>query len=235
VTVDRGERTIQVSQRTLGSDGARTVLANRNCEAGVLTNIFYGPVEGFVETAVEQTTIVSQLAVVRVPSDGAEGDETIELQGGIARFDRPGCLSDVDRDGAAAVVLRQGRTIAYGSRFFLDRGTDVAVLDGPVRLERSADPNGDGDAIAASADAMTFDVTRERATLVGNVQVTSGGRESRADRFELDEEEGVAVLIGEPAFSRRGGEEVRGNRLRYDLDTNEVTAVGGIFATFTLE
>jgi lipopolysaccharide export system protein LptA len=224
-----------VSQRTLGSDGARTVLANRNCETGALTNIFYGPVADYVETAVEVTRLISQVAVVRVPSDGGEENETIELMGGLATFDRPGCLASLASEGALPVELRQGRTVAFGSRFFLDRGTDVAVLDGPVRLERSADSEGEGDAISASADGMTFDVTRERATLIGNVRVTSGERESSADRFELDEEAGIAVLSGEPAFSRRGGEEVRGNRLRYDLDTNEVTAIGGIFATFELD
>jgi lipopolysaccharide export system protein LptA len=268
VTVTRGERTIVVSQRTAGTDGARTVLANRNCEEGVLTNVFFGPVAGYVETAFDETVLVSQVAVVRVPRERAGGDtdatpaadpsqaaaaspptddasssaddassssaddETVELFGGLVTFDRPGCIAEVDAAEALPVELRQGRTTVLGERFFLDRGTDIATMDGPVSLTRAAAEGDDRPPLEATADAMSFDVEREQATLIGSVVVTSGERVSEADRLELDEAAGTAVLTGSPAVSRRGADEVRGNTLRYDLETDEVVAIGAISATF---
>lgn len=255
VTVDRSDRTIVVEQRTTGAEGARTVLANRNCEDGVLTNLFFGPVAGYVVTRFDETELVSQLAIVRVPQPAAAGgaagaddaatdptatdpaatddQETIELLGGIATFDRPGCLEEVGPDGARPVELRQGRTTITGARFFLDRGTDLATMDGPVTLARRA--QGDGPTLEATADALTFDVAEERATLTGGVVITSGERVSQADRLELDEAAGVAVLTGAPAVSRRGNDEVRGRTLRYDLETDDVVVLGSVSASFEVD
>lgn len=253
VTVERGDRLIVVEQRTTGAEGARTVLANRNCEEGVLTNLFFGPVPGYVVTRFDATELTSQLAIVRVPQpaagDGdaavdatpadaalaepAGDDETIELLGGTTTFDRPGCLEDVDPEGALPVELLQGRTTVRGARFFLDRGTDVATMDGPIALTRRAE--GDGPALDATADALEFDVADERATLTGAVTITSGDRVSTADRLELDEEAGVALLTGSPAISRRGSDEVRGDALRYDLETDDVVVVGNVSATFEVD
>ncbi len=257
VTVTRGERTIVIAQRTAGADGARTVLANRNCEEGVLTNVFFGPVAGYVETSFEETVLLSQVAVVRVPreraaeaeapADAAAGpddaadppdagdEETVELYGGRVTFDRPGCIAEVDTGDARPVELRQGRTTVVGGRFFLDRGTDVATMDGPVTLTRDPAEGDDRPPLEATAGEMTFDVERERATLIGAVVVTSGERVSEADRLELDEAAGVALLTGSPAVSRRGADEVRGNALRYDLETDEVVAIGAVSATFEVD
>lgn len=254
VTVTRGERTIVVAQRAAAAEGARTVLANRNCEDGVLTNVFFGPVPGYVETRIDETVLVSQVAVVRVPTGGgaaapaADGgaddaaapeddadDETIELYGGRVTFDRPGCVAEIDDAEALPVELRQGRTTVFGTRFFLDRGTDVATMGGPISLTRAAAEADDRPPLEARSAELTFDVGRERATLIGDVEVTSGERVSVADRLELDEEAGVALLTGEPAVSRRGADEVRGSTLRYDLETDEVVAIGAVFATFEVE
>jgi lipopolysaccharide export system protein LptA len=235
VTVTRGERTVEVIQGTAGSDGARTVLANRNCEPGVLTNIFYGPVAGFVQTRIDETHLQSQIAIVRIPQ-GTEEDagETVELIGGALRFDRPGCIETLDRNLALTVQLRQGRTNISGSRFFLDRGTDIAEMTGPIELERPQDGN-EGEPLRASAESMTYDLEREVSTLIGTVVVKSGERVSQADRLELDEEAGVAILLGSPATSRRGSDEIRGNTLRYDLETDEVVAIGRISASFEVD
>ncbi|MDF1523856.1 MAG: LptA/OstA family protein [Trueperaceae bacterium] len=240
VTVERSDRTIVVEQRTTGVEGARTVLANRNCEPGVLTNLFFGPVPGFVTTRFDETELVSQLAIVRVPQPAADDDpaatddqETIELLGGTATFDRPGCLEALAPEGARPVELRQGRTTITGARFFLDRGTDLATMDGPVTLERRA--QGDGPTLEATADALTFDVADERATLTGSVVITSGERVSQADRLELDDAAGVAVLTGAPAVSRRGNDEVRGSTLRYDLETDDVVVIGSVSASFEVD
>jgi len=224
-----------VAQRATGADGARTVLANRNCEAGVLTNVFFGPVAGYVETRFDATRLLSQVAVVRVPDGASDDDETVELFGGLAVFDRPGCLVEVDDADARPVELRQGRTTIEGTRFFLDRGTDVADFAGPVTLTRAPAPGDDRPALRATAESLTFDVERERATLLGGVVVTSGERISSADALELDEDAGIALLSGSPAVSRRGNDEVRGTTLRYDLETDEVVATGAVYATFEID
>lgn len=230
VTVERGERTITVIQRALASDGARSVLNNPNCEADVRTNVFFGPPPGFVETTIEATRLTSAIALVRVP-EGDE-DETIELLPGVATLDRPGCLESVE-EGGEPVVLEQGRTRVTGSRFWLEQDTDLARMDGPVALTRRSQ---DGAvALEASADSLLFDVRTEVATLEGSVVVTSDERVSRADRLELDEEAGVALLSGDPAVSTRGDDEVRGRELRYDLETDDVVATGAVGARFEID
>ena len=231
VTVERGERTITVVQRALASDGARTILNNPNCEPDVRTNLFVGPPPGFVETTIEASRLTSSIAIVRVP-DGDE-DETIELLPGRASIDRPGCLEAIDDEDAEPVVLEQGRTLVTGSRFWLEQDTDVARMDGPVALTRRSE---DGAVtLEASADALLLDVSTDVATLAGGVVVTSDERVSRADRLELDEAAGVALLTGDPAVSVRGGEELRGRELRYDLETDDVVAVGAVGARFEID
>jgi lipopolysaccharide export system protein LptA len=232
VTVERSERTITVVQRALASEGARSILNNPNCEPAVRTHLFVGPPPGHVETTIEATRLSSAIAVVRVP-DG-DDDETIELLPGRATVDRPGCLETVDTEaGDPPVILEQGRTTVTGKRFWLEQGTDLARMDGPVALTRRSQ---DGAVtLEASADALLLDVRSEAATLEGEVVVTSERRVSRADRLELDEEAGIALLSGEPAVSTRGDDEVRGRVLRYDLETDEVVAMGGVGARFVID
>jgi lipopolysaccharide export system protein LptA len=231
VTIERGERVIVVEQLGRSADGARFILNNPRCEEGVTMSVFYGPPPGTVLTRVDDTRLTSSVALVRVPDD--DGDETLELFGGRATIEREGCITDVDDDGAEPVLLEQGRTRVTGTRFFLDQGTDVATMDGPVALER-LDASG-ALALEATSRSLTFDVATERSTLVGDVVVTSDERVSTAERLELDEVGGVAILTGSPAVSRRGGDEVRGSTLRYDLDTDDVIVTGGVEATFEID
>jgi lipopolysaccharide export system protein LptA len=183
-----------------------------------------------VETLLDDTRLTSSVAVVRVPED--DSDETLELFGGSVTFDRPGCIESVDDAGAERVVLEQGRTRVTGTRFFLDQETDVADMAGPIELVRR-DPGGRV-SLEATADELSFDVASERATLLGEVVVTSDERVTQAERLELDEAAGVAVLTGSPAVSRRGADELRGQMLRYDLETDDVVAIGGVAGTFEL-
>lgn len=231
VTVERGERTITVVQRALASEGARSILNNPNCEPEIRTNLFVGPPPGYVETTIETTRLTSAIAIVRVP-DG-DSDETIELLPGRATVDRPGCLEAIDDEDGEPVVLEQGRTRMTGTRFWLEQDTDLARLDGPVALTRRSED--DAVTLEASAASMLLDIRTEVATLVGDVVVTSDARVSRADRLELDDDAGIALLTGSPAVSSRGGEEVRGSSLRYDLETDEVVATGAVGARFEID
>jgi lipopolysaccharide export system protein LptA len=230
VTVERGERTITVVQRALAADGARSILNNPNCEPEIQTHLFVGPPPGFVETTIDATRLTSSIARIRVPA--GEGDETIELLRGTASVDRPGCLEAVEERDAEPVTLEQGRTVVLGTRFWLEQDSDLALLDGPVTLTRQGEG---GVALEASAASLTLDVRTEAATLEGEVVVTSDERVTRADRLELDEQAGVALLTGAPAISVRGDEEVRGSVLRYDLETDEVVALGAVGARFEVD
>jgi lipopolysaccharide export system protein LptA len=232
VTVERGERTLLVEQRALAADGARSILGNERCEPGARVTLFYGPPPGYVQTTVDETTLTSTIAIVRVPIEG-DGDETLELFGGRATISRAGCLEEVDDADAERVVLAQGRTVVRGTRFFLDQDTDVAEMTGPVELERR---NADGGvALEATARELSFDIASERSTLAGDVVVRSDERVSTADRLELDEAAGLAFLTGAPAVSRRGEDEVRGETLRYDLETDDVVVTGSVRGTFTVD
>jgi len=231
VTVERGERLITVVQRAAAVDGARSILNNPNCEPEVRTNLFFGPAPGFVETLIDATRLTSSLAIVRVP-DG-DGDETIELLPGRASFDRPGCLERLEALEEAVVVLEQGRTTVVGSRFWLEQETDVAIMDGPVTLRRTSEDG--GVTLEASAARLWLDIGTEVATLEGDVVVSSADRVSRAERLELDEEAGIALLTGDPAVSSSGSDEIRGRTLRYDLETDDVIAIGGVGARFEVD
>ncbi len=248
--LERADARIEVVNRGRADQGARSILDLAGCleeRPADRSNLFYAPDEGVTTTVVQEggepTRITAPLTIVVRPprhadEDGADGNgapdeaETIEALDATATFGRPPCLETVETAASPRVTLEQGRTTATGSRFFLDRDSDVGELDGPVSLERAAE--GDGDPVGAEAERLRFDVGAGRSTLTGAVRVRSGERVSEADELELNEEEGVAILRGDPAVSRLGEDEVRGRRLAYDLETNDVVVEDGVSGRFVL-
>lgn len=249
--LERSDATIEIVNAGRADEGARSILSLAGCldDASLESNLFYAP-GGGVSARIEQqdgepADVAAPLIVVVRPgaaedeaggeADGGEADddETLEALDVTATFGRPPCLASTEPADPARVTLEQGRTTATGARFFLDRQTDVATMDGPVTLRRT--PQGEGDPVDADATALEYNLSTGRASLTGDVEVRSGGRESSADRLELDEEAGVATLYGSPAVSREGEDVVRGERLIYDLETNDVVVEGGVEATFELE
>lgn len=249
--LERSDATIEIVNAGRADEGARSILSLAGCldDASLESNLFYAP-GGGVSARIEQqdgepADVAAPLIVVVRPgaaedeaggeADGGEADddETLEALDVTATFGRPPCLASTEPADPARVTLEQGRTTATGARFFLDRQTDVATMDGPVTLRRT--PQGEGDPVDADATALEYNLSTGRASLTGDVEVRSGGRVSSADRLELDEEAGVATLYGSPAVSREGEDVVRGERLIYDLETNDVVVEGGVEATFELE
>jgi len=239
LTIEREDATIVITQRAQSAAGARFVPGNKNCEEGILTSIFYGPPPGFIETVIDNTRLTSTAAIIRAPREngGGEGQgkdqQTIDLFGGSVNFNRPGCPEEITRSEEATVTLEQGRTMVHGSSFFLDRGTDIGHMAGPVTLERAA--AGEASALEASADALELNVATERSTLSGNVRVVSGERVSEAEALELNEDEGLAIMTGNPARSREGDNVLEGMRLLYYLDSNDVVVVGNVRGTLEVE
>ena len=260
--LERATSTIEIVNEGRSDQGARSILDLAGCVPGedVRSNFFYAPEGGVTARIVgedesgEPTVVEAPLVIVRrpeTPDDGegpsgegpsSEGDadvetpadeESLEALDAEVRFGRPPCLEQVTTPAEPRVTLRQGRSTATGSRFFLDRGTDAADLEGPVTLVRT--PEGDGPTVEAQASSLRFDLDAGRSTLTGDVRVTAGDRTSEANALELDEEAGVAILTGDPAVSRLGEDEVRGSRLLYDLETNDVVVEGAVEATFEVE
>jgi lipopolysaccharide export system protein LptA len=255
--LERAASTIEIVNAGRADQGARSILDLAGCVPGeeVRSNLFYAPEGGVTarivgeDEADEPTVVEAPLVIVRRPeaaegdAEAAEGagdahgaardDETLEALDATATFGRPPCLEEVTPPAEPRVALRQGRSTATGTRFFLDRGSDEADLEGPVTLVRT--PEGDGATVEARADALRFDLDAGRSTLTGDVRVAAGERRSEAAALELDEEAGVALLTGDPAVSRLGEDEVRGSRLIYDLETNDVVVEGAVEATFELE
>lgn len=251
LVLERSDATIEIVNAGRADQGARSILDLAGCVEGddASTNLFYAPVEGVTTRiddrgqegeAGEATIVEAPLVIVVRPARGSSGeagseprdDETLEALDATATFGRPPCLEELEPASPPTVLLRQGRTSVVGARFFLDRGSDVASMDGPVALTR--EPQGDGPPVEAEAESLRFDLESGGSTLTGNVRVTAGDRVSEADELELDEDAGIAILRGDPAVSRVGQDEVRGLVLIYDLETNDVVVEGGVSASFEI-
>ena len=223
LTIDRNDSEIRVVQNGRSADGAEFIPSNPGCEEGNSLGVVYAPPPGFVETLVNDTRIVSTVALLRRP-DGAENEETLELFDGSLELDPATlCPTNVQRS-EEAVTVTEGRTTTTGRTFFYDNATGVGNMDGPINLERAQED--DSPALTASSRNLAFNVDNDLTTLQGNVEVESDGRTSRSQQLELDEETGFALLTGSPATSRDEEGVVSGERIEYDLDSNDVVVSG---------
>lgn len=234
LTVEREDTTIVVTQEAESATGARFLLRNPNCAEDAFTSIFYAPPPGENRTVLDgDTTLYSRLVIVQEPREGEGADrQTLDLRDADVTFNRPGCIETSEPVEEPRVELRQGRTTVIGSRFFLDEGADLGTMDGPVTLDRSAE--GDSPALSATADSLELDIDTEVTTLVGNVEIASEDRVSQAQRVELREDEGLAILTGDPARTQQGDDVVEGATLTYYLDTNDVVVTGNVKGSFEL-
>lgn len=233
-TIKRDDAEMIVTNLGRAADGARTIGNNRNCSEGERLTIVYAPSPGHVETRVEDALLTSRLAVITTPegADAEAGEETLELSDEEVTFSRPGCIEERAPAATPAVQLLQGKTTVTGTRFFLDREADSGVMSGPIALERGEEGE---EPLRATADAMEFAVGAQRATLTGNVSVTSEDRTTTGDRLELDEDAGTAVLTGNPARSVKGSDVLSGNRLLYYLDSDDVVVLGNVSGELEVE
>lgn len=227
VIIERDDTSIRITNFGRAAEGARSILNNPNCTEEARTDILYAPDE-FVETLTEDSRLTSTVAVI-VREEAAEGEEqteTLELYGSTIEFNRPGCIETEERDEGQVVRLEQGRTTVLGSHFFLDQGTDIGVMQGPVSLERVAE--GDSPALSATSDSLEANLETDTQILRDNVRIESDGRVSEADSVDFDEENSIAILRGNPATSRKDDELFEGNEITYFLDSNDVRVVGNI-------
>jgi lipopolysaccharide export system protein LptA len=232
VSIKRDDTNIIITNRDPSID-AVSRLGNKNCIEEKRLSVFYGPNSGFVETITNEAKLTSSIVFIEEPnSDEKDEDKkTLEMFGGSLEFadrraEKPLCPETIERSTEATVTLEQGRTTVKGVKFFLDEGTNIGTMDGPIDLQRQAD--GDSPSLNAKADKLDFNVDTDLSTLSGNVTVTSEDRVSTADELEFDEKNGIAIMKGSPARSTQGNDFVEGEVIKYFLNNNDVVVIGGI-------
>ena len=223
ITIDRNDKVIRVVQNSEGPNFGEFLANNPGCDEDADVGVVYAPAPGFVETLVNNTRITSTVALLKKPKD-AEGEETLELFDGSLELDPATlCPTNIVR-GDKTVTVTEGRTTTTGKTFVYNNATGIGEMAGPIDLKRAEE--GSSPALNASSSSLAFDVDNDLTTLQGNVAVTSGGRTSRSERLELDEDTGFATLTGTPATSRTEEGEVQGELIEYDLDSNDVVVRG---------
>jgi len=226
ISIKRDDTDITITNFGKGSDGAKTILNNKNCKEGFVTNIIYAAA-GIVQTITDKTTLKSQIVLIEKPrGEKKKEQETLELFGGKIEFNRPRCPEKVERNDSAGVNLEQGKTIVDGVNFFLDRESNVGIMKGPIKLERNSENQ--ADKLTATADLLEVNMDTDAIDLKGNVRIISDGRESRADRLEYDDENAIAILYGNPAISKKDNDVLKAKTIIYYLDSNDVLAKGDI-------
>ncbi len=230
-SIDRDDQTIIFRQddKAKSNTGAKFILPRlKNCEEGVRLGSFYAPNDMRVSTIINNTLLLSNLALLRVPNE-TTGEEQLELLGGSAEFTDKRCPV-VEASSEALVQLIEGATNILGSRFNYDNADGISRLAGPITLTRDAE-NQD-DRLSATAGSLFFDTDEDVKVLEDGVTLEAGGRSSTAESVEWDEQAGIAILRGSPAKSTLGTDVVSGNEIKYFLDSNEVEVLGKIEATF---
>lgn len=232
ITIERENATFLITNRGDPSEGARSIPFLLGCEEGFKLLVYYGPGRR-VETIIDEYTKIMSTVVLVKQSKESKEQETIELLDSVAEFGlRPPCVISLEELEEPEVRLTQGRTTVLGRFLLLDQEATVANMKGPISLERSK--IGSGNSVTALADELTFDLDTNQIVMVGDVRVQAGDRLSQADRLELNETEGIALLTGQPAMSTEGKSIIEGDRIRYYLDSNEVIVLGNIRGTFEI-
>lgn len=228
VSIKRDNTNIVITNLAPRSEGARTLPRNPNCKEGFDTGIFYGPVEGFVETLSQEAKLISTVVITEKPSGSNDSEEAerVELFNADVTFNRPGCPEEITRNPDTNITLEQGRTTVTGKSMVLEPKENVGNMKGPVLLNRAS--AGDSPALEASSEELDFDFDTDTSVLKGNVTVSSEDRSSQADELEYDEANAIAIMRGSPAISTDSEGSVQGDIIIYYLDTNDVVVKGSL-------
>jgi lipopolysaccharide export system protein LptA len=244
MTIKRKDRTILVSLYAPSEEGGEFRLNAPGCEEDndIRISTIYAPEPYIVETQVNEAVITSQIALSRRPPniENEEGEivergsdkEKLELVGGTLKVNQETlCPEDIERTETADVTLKEGRTTILGANFLYDNNKGIGNMKGPITLDRVAE--GDSPALNATSDTLEINVDDDKTFLEGNVKVNSEDRVSEATTLEYNEEDGIAVLLGDrekniPAKSTKGNDVLQGYTIIYYLDTNDVVVQGDV-------
>ncbi|RTH07736.1 hypothetical protein CSW46_09370 [Thermus scotoductus] len=154
-----------------------------------------------------------------------KGVEELFLSGGEARYlEEEGRLELRPAPGKVAVA--QGQVRVEGQRLRYQNDTGEALLEGPLEVRREGEKP-----LSGKAGSLRYLLDEDRLWLLGGVELTQGGRTTKAERALLREKEGYAFLYGK-VESRDERGVVRGERVRYALKSGEVVVLGGVAGEF---
>jgi lipopolysaccharide export system protein LptA len=158
------------------------------------------------------------------------GDGSLEAYNGTAEEITDVCLPKIKPDPKPGTVfVEQGKTKLTGSRMDYSEETGIAVIAGPIIFERPQK----NDKLTGTSEKITVDVDGEKTFLEGTVVLKSKCRTSSASKVEYNDKRNLAILFGNPAVSVQtdaSGKqigEVRGERIEYNLETNDVVVTFG--------
>ena len=221
--------TIKQAEEATSVSGAKFILPRaKGCEEGLRLGSFYAPGDYRVSTKINDSLLLSNIVLVKVP-DETDNEEKLELLGGGAEFTDTFCPV-VDASPLALVRLIEGTTDILGSKFNYDNADGISRLAGPITLTRNSEKQ--EDSLSATAGSLFFDTNEDVKVLEDGVTLEAGGRSSTAETVEWNEQAGIAILRGDPARSTLGTDVVSGQEIKYFLDSNEVEVLGAIEATF---
>jgi lipopolysaccharide export system protein LptA len=182
-----------------------------------------------VHVFIDKNVIKAPIAFV---SKKQNGDGQLEAYAGTAveSSDENVCLPVVKADPKPGTVfVEQGKTKLTGSRLDYSQETGIAVIAGPITFERPQK----NDKLTGTSEKITVNVDEEKTFLEGTVVLKSKCRTSQANKVEYNDKRNLAILFGSPAISiqtdpsgKQVGE-VRGERIEYNLETNDVIVTFG--------
>jgi lipopolysaccharide export system protein LptA len=225
VTLERNDKTIVAKKFGPDEEGLLVICTPKDDDKKQLTRTFFVDKQPYFVHVYVDKNVIRAPVVVATKEDGGDGE--LEAYNGTATLvDGDECVVNVKPDPKPGTVfVTQGKTKLTGSKLAYTQETGIAVVDGPIVFER---PQSSGSVLKGTSQKITVDVDNEKTFLEGNVKLESKCRTSVADRVEYDDKANLAVLFGKPAVSKRsdGTDEIRAERLEYNLDTNDVVLEG---------
>jgi lipopolysaccharide export system protein LptA len=182
-----------------------------------------------IHITIDKNIVKAPIAFITKKEDG---DGQLEAYAGTAveSKDDTVCLPVVKPDPKPGTVfVEQGKTKLTGSRLDYSQETGIAIIAGPIIFERPQK----NDKLTGTSEKITVDVDGEKTFLEGNVVLKSKCRNSSATKVEYNDKRNLAILFGKPAVSIQtdaSGKqigEVRGERIEYNLETNDVVVTFG--------
>ncbi len=227
VTLVRKDKTISAIKYSADADGVFVICSPKDGDKDNVTKFVFFDVKPYlVHIKIDKNVIKAPLVLVR-QKDGGDGE--LEAYNGSAKVleaDDAPCLPEINADPQPnTVFVEQGKTKLTGARLDYSQETGLAVIAGPIVFER---PQDSGDVLRGNSEKITVSVDEEKTFLEGKVILKSKCRESSADRVEYDDKKNRAILTGKPAKSiGSDGSVVVGERLEYNLETNDVIVTSG--------
>lgn len=231
VIFERGNNVVVAKKYGPDELGALLICQPEESDPKQVTRSFFADVKPyFVHVFIDKNIIRAPLITATKES---RGDGQLKAVNGSAKILNPEtCEIELKPDPKPnTVFVEQGKTKLSGSSLIYSQESGIGVIAGPITFAR---PQAGGNILRGSSEKITVDVDNEKTFLEGNVKLESKCRSSIADRVEYDDRENLAILYGNPAISKRldGSDEIKADRLEYNLETNDVVLNGSISGVF---